>query len=233
MTFGRTTADRAVGNTRNFRQHFSPPAHCRSRTMARTDACGLIPSRTGKREHLESRRNAVRESAEDLLRSVWDEIAPDLGRLACALGVTPGRVEDTLQEVYLIAWQKQPQAADRIGLRRWLYRVTTNRCHLEHRRRTRRRRFLHSLAKLWKGASEGGDAADAAARDEERELVRRALDGLKPPLRSVLVLRYFAQLDSKEIGRILELPDSTVRSRLRAARRQLAAALKQMGYRDD
>jgi len=201
--------------------------------MARTDACGQIPSRTGKREFLQSRRNAVRESAEERLRSVWDEIAPDLGRLACALGVTPDRVEDTLQDVYLIAWQKQPQTADQIGLRRWLYRVTTNRCHLEHRRRTRRRRVLDRLARLWKGDSAGGDAVDAASRLEERELVRRALDGLKPPLRSVLVLRYFAQLDSKEIGRILELPDSTVRSRLRTARRQLALALRQMGYRDD
>ncbi|NQT11134.1 MAG: RNA polymerase sigma factor [Planctomycetes bacterium] len=201
--------------------------------MARTDVGGLIPSRTGKREHLESRRNAVRESAEDLLRSVWDEIAPDLGRLACALGVAPGRVEDTLQDVYLIAWQKHPQTADRIGLRRWLYRVTTNRCHLEHRNRTQRQRLLGRLVRLWKGASERGDAAEAASREEERELVRRALDGLEAPLRSVLVLRYFAEFDSKEIGRILELPDSTVRSRLRAGRRQLAAALKQMGYRDD
>jgi RNA polymerase sigma factor (sigma-70 family) len=59
------------------------------------------------------------------------------------------------------------------------------------------------------------------------------LDGLEPALRSVLVLRYFAELDSKEIGNILGLPDSTVRSRLRAARRKLAWELKRAGYRDD
>jgi RNA polymerase sigma-70 factor (ECF subfamily) len=175
----------------------------------------------------------VRESADDLLRSVWDETAPELGRLACVLGVAADRAQDMLQDVYLIAWQKRPKTADRIGLRRWLYRVTVNRCHLEYRQRARQRRLLGGLARLWRGDSERGDAAEAAARREERALVRRALDELEDSLRSALVLRYFAGLDSREIGRILEVPDSTVRSRLRAARRQLAGVLKQMGYRDD
>jgi DNA-directed RNA polymerase specialized sigma24 family protein len=50
-------------------------------------------------------------------------------------------------------------------------------------------------------------------------------------MRSILVLRYFTGLDSREIGRILEMPDSTVRSRLRAARQRLALELRRAGYR--
>ena len=175
----------------------------------------------------------MRESDREGLRSVWDQLGPELARLACAMGIDPSCAEDVLQDVYLAAWRHEPRDADRIGLKRWLYRVTVNRCNLEHRRRTRRTRVLRRLAWLWPGADRSDDATGAACRQEERELVRRALDGLDAGLRSVLVLRYFSELDSKEIGRILGLPDSTVRSRLRTGRRQLALQLRRMGYRDE
>jgi RNA polymerase sigma-70 factor (ECF subfamily) len=175
----------------------------------------------------------VRESDRELLPAVWSELAPELARLACALGVDASRAEDALQDVYLAAHQKQPCRADRAGLRRWLYRVLVNRCNLEHRRRTRRSRMMRRVHTRSSNSGHADDASQDACRQEERELVRRALDGLEPPLRSVLVLRYFAELDSKEIGRILEVPDSTVRSRLRTARGRLAQALREMGPDND
>ena len=64
-------------------------------------------------------------------------------------------------------------------------------------------------------ARRDGQAAEPAGSGEEREMVRRALQTLDPQTRSILVLRYFAELDSTEIGKILELPAATVRGRLR------------------
>ncbi len=196
-------------------------------------ASGLVSARTGYIERLQLGCSGVRESAEELLQSVWDELEGELARLACAMGIDPGRADDVLQEVYVTAWQKGPAEADRGGLKRWLLRVTINRCNLEHRRRARWRDVLNGLARLWSSSDRAGDPAEAVAQEEDRELVRRGLGRLQPQLRSVLVLRYFAQFDSKEIGRILELPDATVRSRLRTARRQLALELKRSGYTYD
>ena len=176
------------------------------------------------------------DSAEDLLRSVWDETAGELARLVAAMGIAPGRAADVLQEVYLAAWQRRPAGVERAELRRWLFRVAINRCHLEYRQQTRWQRVLRTIAQFRSTAGgsdkETGNAADALCRQEERELVRQALQRLEPPSRTVLVLRYFAEFDSKEIGRILDLPDSTVRSQLRAARKQLAGELKRAGYRE-
>jgi RNA polymerase sigma-70 factor (ECF subfamily) len=172
----------------------------------------------------------VRESAQELLQSVWDELAGDLSRLVCALGIDPGRAQDVLQDVHVAAWQKCPAEADQADLRHWLLRVTVNRCNLEHRRRARWRTALDGLVRLWSRSEDAGDPAELVSQGEERQLVRRALERLAPELRSVLVLRYFAGFDSKEIGRILELPDATVRSRLRAARKRLAMELKRSGY---
>jgi RNA polymerase sigma-70 factor (ECF subfamily) len=193
-------------------------------------ASGLASAQTGEIGRLRAGRSSVRESAEKLLRSVWDESAGELARVVCAMGIQPGRADDLLQDVYLTAWRKGPAGADWAGWKRWLLRVTINRCNLEHRRRARWRTVLDELARLRSGSRHASDPAEAASRGEQRQVVRRALDRLAPELRSVLVLRYFADFDSKEIGRILEVPDSTIRSRLRAARKQLALELKRSGY---
>ena len=66
--------------------------------------------------------------------------------------------------------------------------------------------------------------------EERREFVRRALAKLGFQARSLLVLRYFLEFDSAEIGRILGQRDSTIRGQLREVRRQLAWELKRAGY---
>ena len=128
-----------------------------------------------------------------------------------------------LQDVYLAALRdgtandssERDRPADE--LRRWLFRVAINRCHLEHRRRTRWNRML---AKVWNwkssassGAAETADASQDCALRQEESLVRDALEKLELDLKTPLVLRYFCDLDSTEIGQIMQLPDSTVRSR--------------------
>ena len=64
-------------------------------------------------------------------------------------------------------------------------------------------------------------------------MVRQRLTCLDPQLRTVLVLRYFAQMDSQKIGNLLDLPASTVRGNLRKARLELAQQLQQVGYEHD
>jgi RNA polymerase sigma-70 factor (ECF subfamily) len=174
----------------------------------------------------------VPESAQELLQAVWEEAVGQLARLVGAMGVGQGRGEDVLQDVYLAAWQNGPADAGAVELRRWLVRVTVNRCNLEQRRRGRWRAVWQRLADRWAGCDCDGSEA-AASQAEEREMVRRALARLAPQVRSLLVLRYFAEFDSAEIGKILEQPDSTVRGQLRHARRQLAWELTQAGYRHE
>jgi RNA polymerase sigma factor (sigma-70 family) len=189
------------------------------------------PAERGKQPRTAG-RSTVEESPRDLLRSVWDEAAPELARVAAALGVPASRAEDVLQDVYVAASEKPPGGLDAAELRRWLFRVAINRCHLEHRRRARWLGALRGLTRLLGRRSEEKDATKVASEKEEAALVRRALEQLKPQMRSILVLRYFTGLDSGEIGRILQLPDSTARSHLRAAREKLALELRRAGYRD-
>lgn len=167
---------------------------------------------------------------QNLLQSVWKEAAPQLARLIGAMGISQGQREDLLQDVYLAAWQKGPPGVSSVQLRRWLVRVTVNRCKLEQRRGSLWRAKWFPLARMWSSRASADETAAASENREDRQFVQHALKKLEPDARSLLVLRYFMELDSAEIGRILERPAATIRGRLRQARQQLAEELKRAGY---
>jgi RNA polymerase sigma-70 factor (ECF subfamily) len=165
--------------------------------------------------------------------ALWQEQAGELARLAGAMGVERTAVADVLQDVYLTAWRKRPANLPAEDQRKWLVRVTVNRCNLEHRRAARWRAAWQRLTHHTNGrvASEASQQADQTTeRNEQREAVRRGLKQMEPKLRAILVLRYYADFNSKQIAEILGLADSTVRGHLRAAREQLAAQLGRAGY---
>lgn len=152
---------------------------------------------------------------------LWDENATQLAGLIRAMGVPAHRADDLLQELYLQAIDFFTKVASPDEARRWLLTVATNRCRLEHRQQSRWRRLLEGFA-IWRGA----EKHDAVVEDQERTAeIDAALDRLKPTEREVIVLRYFCNLNSREIGEVLATPEATVRSHLAKARRQLAREL--------
>jgi RNA polymerase sigma-70 factor (ECF subfamily) len=172
----------------------------------------------------------VRAEPDQAWLDVWQAAEPKLRRLGHALGIDRNRVDDLLQEAYLAAMEAPKRAWDDESRRRWLFRVTINRCRLEHRRRRKWQGVWEKLRRTWH-EYRGGNHAEAAAGDEEQSALRAALESLDAELRSTLVLRYYCEFDSTEIGQILELSPSTVRGQLRAGRRRLAAMLRTAGFR--
>jgi RNA polymerase sigma-70 factor (ECF subfamily) len=65
------------------------------------------------------------------------------------------------------------------------------------------------------------DPEQAAARQEMRRLLERAIDALAEPFRLVFVLRDVEQMTVEETARQLGLRPETVRTRLHRARAQL------------
>jgi RNA polymerase sigma-70 factor (ECF subfamily) len=180
----------------------------------------------------ERRRYAVRAEPDDTLLTAWQEAEPKLRRVAAAMGVGRQQVDDVLQDVYLAAHQSRPPPGDEESCRRWLFRVAINRCRLEHRRRKRWWAAWEKLHRVWTECL-GGAGIEAAADGEEQMALRRALRRLSPELRNPIVLRYYCDLNSTEIGQVLDLPAATVRGQLRAGRTRLAEALRAAGFRLD
>ena len=185
-------------------------------------------SAIGRMELSDEAPQVARRLSRDEVKAVWLDTSLKLGRLALALGVNREQVDDILQEVFHAAWKYPSGFAADIDLRRWLFRVTINECNKVHRKASRWRRAWTEVVRR-----ATLDLNSHESRSELQAAVRDALDKLPHRQRAILILRYFEGYDSKEIGNILEVPDSTVRSQLRAARAALAGQLRQLGLGDD
>ncbi len=153
-----------------------------------------------------------------------------LGRIVAGMGLSASDGEDALQDVSIQALQRRDVFADKAEGVRWLIKVTVNRCLMEHRRRRSFQRHAGEILRRREEIGTQSDRMDAKAiAAEELEIVRETLQELDGSLLAPLVLRYFCDLNSTEIGKILDLNQSTVRSRLREARLILARQLTQRG----
>ena len=151
-----------------------------------------------------------------------------LRKVIAGMGLRAADAEDVLQTVSIKCLDHPSAFAERAECRRWLIRVTMNECVTEHRRRRRFHRHAAGIAERGRGLAANGPAQDAISL-EQRDAVQGALHDLAGELLQPLVLRYFCDQSSAQIGEILSLPASTVRSALCKGRMALAKALMKRG----
>ena len=153
-----------------------------------------------------------------------------LKRITAGMGLSASDGEDILQDVSMQAVRKPGEYRTEDEAVRWLIKVTVNKCLSEYRRRKRFQRTASEILKRRSEAKVGSTTADdKAIAAEEIEIVRETLQELDDSLLTAVVLRYFCDLNSEEIGEMLGLSSSTVRSRLRAGRMILAKRLTERG----
>lgn len=137
---------------------------------------------------------------------------------------------DATQEALIAIVKGLPRFDGRAKFTTWAYRVATNACLDELRRRGRRpdpglpEYETADLRPL--GSANPGDPADAATI---RVDVDRGLAELPEEFRTAVVLRDVAGLDYAEIAEALDLAPGTVRSRIARGRARLVAVLTESG----
>ncbi len=155
-----------------------------------------------------------------------------LRRLVVAMGLSAEEGQDILQDVYIEAVKGPGKYRGEQEASRWLMRVTANRCLLEFRRRKRHRRAASEVVKQWAEMEKYPSGPDKQAiRTEEVEAMMQCLREIDESLQVPLAMRYFCELNSTEIGEILELEPRTVRKRLHKGRIILADALLKKGIK--
>lgn len=150
----------------------------------------------------------------------------DMVFVALAL-IGPVDAEDAAQEALMRAWKAAPSLREGDTVRAWLLRITANVCH--DWRRGRNGTWARLMAFIPDVVSEVGaipaEDADPGSSDAvERLDLRRLVDALDDDLRAVVALRYYAEMNASEIGTALNIPASTVRTRLQRAVAQLRAS---------
>jgi RNA polymerase sigma-70 factor (ECF subfamily) len=131
----------------------------------------------------------------------------------------PGAAEDICQETFLAALARGVPGEEPEDAARWIFAIARNTVLKWHRDRKETRDPST-------GVPRAAEPSAALEDREERARVRAAVSALEPELREVILLRYEAGLDYREIAERLAVPVSTIQGRLKRARHALRAALE-------
>ena len=144
---------------------------------------------------------------------------------------TDQEAQDLTQDVFLRVFRSLKSFRSGEGtFGVWLGRLTRN-LLIDHYRRTKLDRATDSIEEqlpmLEEKTSTISRTEGLVAGREASELLQGALQKLSPELRETVILRDLEELDYKEIARILNVPEGTVKSRLNRGRAELARVLRQ------
>jgi RNA polymerase sigma-70 factor (ECF subfamily) len=140
--------------------------------------------------------------------------------------------QDAVQETFISAFRSLNNFRGEAKVSSWLHRIAVNQCLTNKRReKTRGETGLenenedesHSFF-----APSSHSPARLTEQNERLEAVRRAVSALPPELRQVVVMKEFEEMTFQEIAEILDLPLSTIKSRLYTALKQLKMRLEKL-----
>lgn len=136
-------------------------------------------------------------------------------------------IEDIAQEVFLRVYKGISKFRFDAAFKTWLTRITLNYCL----------KFLNKqkakpLFERFRSFLQYREASQQASieKEEQRTVVKQALDKLSPKYRTVVVLHYFEEHTCEEISEIIGCSVGTVKSRLYHARKKLKELLAPYFY---
>jgi RNA polymerase sigma-70 factor (ECF subfamily) len=162
-----------------------------------------------------------RDALERLLRRHHDRVYAVCRRLT---GSAPDAADAT-QEALIAIVRGLPRFDGRARFATWAYRVATNACLDELRRRRRRPPLADSPVDEASATTGEPSVGGTEARVTDRLAIDAALAQLPDEFRIPVVLRDLADLDYGEIAETLSIPVGTVKSRIARGRAQLARLL--------
>jgi len=139
---------------------------------------------------------------------------------------------DAAQETFVAAFRSLPNFRGEAKVSSWLHRIAVNQCITRQRRAKVRAEVSIEAAQVdgrARLASAQRSPAGATETGQRAEAVRRAVAALPQELREVVVLKEFEGLTFQEIADALDVPLSTVKSRLYTALKQLRMRLEKFG----
>jgi RNA polymerase sigma-70 factor (ECF subfamily) len=150
-----------------------------------------------------------------------------------------GREEDArdaTQETFLAAFRSLRNFRGEAKVSSWLHRIAVNQCISRQRRaKVRSESALEDEQETNAGSFAmplSYSPAHVAEGRQETAAVRRAINSLPVELRQVVLMKEFEELTFREIADALDLPLSTVKSRLYTALKQLQMRLQKFESRN-
>ncbi len=136
---------------------------------------------------------------------------------------------DATQEVFLLMFKNIRRFRQNSKFSTWLYRITLNHCISRVRQRPPGAHLSLDDKNAAAGSTEQLRAMETQVgelmRLEQRNMVLAALMHLPPEQRAVVELKFFQEMTFEDIAAVLEIPLSTIKSRLYAGLEMLKVRL--------
>jgi RNA polymerase sigma-70 factor (ECF subfamily) len=180
---------------------------------------------------MEIPEQAVRDEAgqraeEAALAALVSQYAATLYRVAFSVLRNPADAEDAVQEAFVRVLRHRETLREVRDQRVWLIRIVWN-IVLDRKRRAKTRPETDDVSELARVLpSDGLSAEEIASAAQHHAHVLSCVERLPAKEREVLMLSAFEELNSVEIASVLEISESSVRSRLFRARNLMAGLLQ-------
>lgn len=163
--------------------------------------------------------------SEDALRERIDEYGPMILRIAYAYLHDRQKAEDICQEVYVKLYFSENNFVNKEHEKAWLIRVSVNLCK-DYMKSAWSKRV--TMDHEWRDEADlSQEPSYEAEKKEEAKKLFRMVSELDDSFKSVVILYYYEDLSTKEIAKVLSVPEATVRSRLKRAREKLQKRLSE------
>lgn len=140
--------------------------------------------------------------------------------------------EDIVQETFLRVYTNLDRYDENQKFSTWIYRIATNLCI----DRLRKRKPSYSIdaemtdgeGTVWQAmlASHEAGPEEELILSETQQNIRNAIQTLPDKYKTVVILRYLHDMSLQEIGDVLEMPVTTVKTRVHRGREYLRKKLK-------
>ena len=138
----------------------------------------------------------------------------------------PAEVDEAVQDTFLKAFIHLPTFRDELYFGLWLSRIAVNGCLDRLKAQSRRRRWVvptsHQIDELiYQEPARAPSAEQTLLANERRDQLLAAVEQLPKRQRSIVILNQFEGYSAKEISKMLDVAESTVRVHLFRAIRAL------------
>ena len=187
--------------------------------MKKTELAGTVKAaQTGDKEAIEKLYRQYRGR-------IWFFVRKNVSSQAAA--------EDIVSDTFLTAIEKLPDLHRPESFGSWLYSIAYRKCTDYLNSESEKAHFdsCEELDHTVENAALSEPVmipSDYIENEETKQLLREAIDSLKPETRSAIIMYYFEELSVAEVAKAMGLKENTAKQRLYAARKKLASKLKKL-----
>ena len=151
---------------------------------------------------------------------IYNEHSQAIYYLSLRLLSDPEKAQDATHDVFLKAFRKMDQFRGESSWRTWLYRIAINHCRNLQQGWNERHMLSNADDAIWETTAAKSDSPLRVLETKELgQRIQKALDGLPPEYRLLLLLVADEQLSYEQVGALTDQTSDAVRGKLHRARK--------------